>query len=333
MNDVDKINSWIIHQQRERGRSTGTLYSYTRDCDRLITYLRGIGETLATASTEHLRGWVHGVLTKGQRAGEAPSRSTLKRRVAMCHSLFRFLHAESLVPTNVAERLVAPSGDEEKPKPIDLDVWRKVWALPDLSDSDRVAFGLGMFCGLRRMEISQLSAHHFGARPDFVYGFTRKGGKLGSVPWLSCVRFFDKHDPSLTGGSVSDFCGSLDRLLSTRGDESSLLDWDDGNGRRHQRKYGHEGIDPQMMNRRLQAAVTRVGGSSKPATPHTLRHRFCTFMLQHGVPLLDVSRLAGHSSVVVTQRYIETSPDPLSALLGGEDVTTTPNGIVVFGRQ
>ena len=46
-----------------------------------------------------------------------------------------------------------------------------------------------------------------------------------------------------------------------------------------------------------------------------LRHAFCTNLLDAGVPLLDVSRMANHSSVVVTQRYLKTREDPLAALL------------------
>lgn len=44
-------------------------------------------------------------------------------------------------------------------------------------------------------------------------------------------------------------------------------------------------------------------------TLHWLRHTFCTAMVQSGVSLHEVKRLAGHSSITVTERYAHHAPD------------------------
>jgi integrase len=46
-----------------------------------------------------------------------------------------------------------------------------------------------------------------------------------------------------------------------------------------------------------------------PGTLHWLRHTFCTALVQSGVSLHEVQRLAGHSSVAVTERYAHHAPD------------------------
>lgn len=46
-----------------------------------------------------------------------------------------------------------------------------------------------------------------------------------------------------------------------------------------------------------------------PGSLHWLRHTFCTAMVQSGVSLHEVKRLAGHSSITVTERYAHHAPD------------------------
>lgn len=45
-----------------------------------------------------------------------------------------------------------------------------------------------------------------------------------------------------------------------------------------------------------------------PGSLHWLRHTFCTALVQQGVSLHEVKRLAGHSSIMVTERYAHHAP-------------------------
>ncbi|WP_424769358.1 tyrosine-type recombinase/integrase [Paenibacillus sp. sgz302251] len=40
---------------------------------------------------------------------------------------------------------------------------------------------------------------------------------------------------------------------------------------------------------------------------HSLRHTFCKNLINSGVPIQNVARLAGHESIQTTQRYVEPS--------------------------
>ncbi len=44
---------------------------------------------------------------------------------------------------------------------------------------------------------------------------------------------------------------------------------------------------------------------------HDLRHTFCSRLVERGVPLETVARLAGHESLQTTRRYAHLSPDHL----------------------
>lgn len=46
-----------------------------------------------------------------------------------------------------------------------------------------------------------------------------------------------------------------------------------------------------------------------PGSLHWLRHTFCTILAQQGVSLHEIKRLAGHSSITVTEKYAHHAPD------------------------
>ena len=51
-----------------------------------------------------------------------------------------------------------------------------------------------------------------------------------------------------------------------------------------------------------------AGAAKLPGTLHWLRHTFCTHLAQAGVPAHEICKLAGHSSVLVTERYMHHAP-------------------------
>lgn len=59
---------------------------------------------------------------------------------------------------------------------------------------------------------------------------------------------------------------------------------------------------------------------------HDLRHTTAAWLVQAGVPLLDVLRLLRHSSVVMTQRYAHLAPtsarQAVEKLAGGDNPAT-----------
>lgn len=62
------------------------------------------------------------------------------------------------------------------------------------------------------------------------------------------------------------------------------------------------------------AAKTQAGVGH--GTPHTCRHTAASWLVQAGVPLLEVSRQLGHSSIQMTMRYAHLAPDNHDSVTG-----------------
>jgi integrase len=73
---------------------------------------------------------------------------------------------------------------------------------------------------------------------------------------------------------------------------------------------------------RKDAAAAKLPGSL-----HWLRHTFCTALVQSGVTLHEVKRLAGHSSITVTERYAHHAPG------FGAAAVATMDGWMKEGRE
>ncbi|MEM1504890.1 tyrosine-type recombinase/integrase [Domibacillus sp. 8LH] len=59
----------------------------------------------------------------------------------------------------------------------------------------------------------------------------------------------------------------------------------------------------------VKKAGKRAGVKGKRVSPHTFRHYFALTCLMNGIDIYSLSRLLGHSSIVTTQRYLESLTD------------------------
>jgi integrase len=228
------------------------------------------------------------------------------------------------VAANPGAALVSPVVHNVRPRAIEDDLWRAVWCSTKLDPTDRVALALGFFSGLRRRELVDLNSGHFDQGAARLVGFTRKGGYESSFPYGSALRLHAERLPALIPEGADAVLAMIHHYVRHRAGKPFLLAWGDDlgrdddlrlRGRRRVDQYPLGWTPPNVVNNRLRSVLRRCGLPPDAFTPHALRHSFVSNLLRAGVPLHVVSRLASHSDIATTMRYVLTVDDPLAELL------------------
>ncbi len=134
---------------------------------------------------------------------------------------------------------------------------------------------------------------------DFAHGVIRfrqaKGGKTLDVALHPATRaalavYLARGRPALLGRAVSD-PGFV--FLSAR------------------RGQGPAPLTRNSLSLLLRRRYTRGGGTLPTFGAHRIRHATATLLVNHGMPLEEVSRYLGHSSTEVTRRYARATTETL----------------------
>jgi integrase len=72
--------------------------------------------------------------------------------------------------------------------------------------------------------------------------------------------------------------------------------------------YSRGSDTPGESTIRFWLAEAQTAAKLKVKGPHTLRHTFCSHLAMRGAPARAIQKLAGHQSVVTTERYMHLSP-------------------------
>jgi integrase len=310
--------AWLAN----RGRTPLTVYQYAEKLENLCEFADD--RPLAALTLADLESWID--RPRARRAhGTQGSDATKAKDTVVLRGLWGYLVQRGHLAFDVTVELSAPTIRNHNPKAIPPDVWSAFWHSEQLGPVERVVYGLGFFCGFRREEICRLSPEHFDTADGRIVNFPRKGDRnlkaTGVLPYLSCARLFGEKRPDLIGMPEA-FLEPLTALLGDRRGEPFLIPWGEAASlRRRPDKPGPPPgmTSPDQVNRRLQLKLRRLGMPERVFTPHALRHSFVTYLLEMGIPLHIVSRLAGHADVSITMRYLRLADDPLARFLGSTE--------------
>ncbi len=284
----------------ERGAGENTLSAYRNDLDDMSAHLRAAGRTVATATTDDLRGFIASLAERGFKA------SSLARRLSAVRQVYRFLYAEGKRADNPAAVLEGPKRARTLPKVLsiaDVDALLKHARANSENAKQPLAQRLRatrLLCllevvyatGLRVSELVALPAT--AARRDERMLIVRgKGGKERLVPLNKQAK-----------RAMSEY---LELRATTERDAKSKWLFP---------SFGEQGhLTRQHFARELKALGQACGIRSERLSPHVLRHAFASHLLHNGADLRVVQTLLGHADISTTQIYTHVLEERLKALV------------------
>lgn len=282
------IDAFVVHLERERGRSRHTVRAYRSD---LTDLLQGPAR-LTDLDLAHLRTRLAETRTAGA------SRSTLARRAAAVRTFTAWAVRTGLLETDPAARLGSPRAGTVLPEVMDAAQAGVVLAAAGSGAAeddpealrDLAVLELLYATGVRVAELCGLDVDDVdqGRRTLRVLG---KGGRERTVVFgvpaeRALRRWLDRGRPAL---AVAASPPAL--LLGVRG------------GR----------LDPRVARTVVHRAVSSVPGVPDTG-PHGLRHAAATHLLEGGADLRYVQELLGHATLSTTQLYTHVTVDRLKVV-------------------
>ncbi|MDA9339536.1 site-specific tyrosine recombinase XerD [Polaribacter sp.] len=291
MNWQNSITDFQLFLKIERGLSTNTIESYSRDLKKLVLFLeKNEIETSPIDLDENtIQQFVYEV------AKEVAVRSQA-RIIAGLRSFFNYLIFEDYRATNPTDLIEAPKLGLKLPDTLSTEEIDALINAVDLShpqgERNKAMLEAMYSCGLRVSELTSLKISDL----FFEEGFIRVIGKGNKQ------RFIPIHIS--TQKIINEYIVHFRKLIiPNKGSEDTLFLNRRGNS-----------LSRQMVFTILKNLAININ-LEKKISPHTLRHSFATHLLKGGADLRVIQQMLGHESITTTEVYLHLDKSDLQEVV------------------
>lgn len=274
--DTPEVVKTFIACKKIEGYSYGTLINYR---NHLMNFFRFVNKDIKDVYTNDIRIFLY----QYQQERKVSNR-TLNKYQENLKSFFAWCYEEGYIDKNVARKL-KPIKYEEKPRQAltQIELERVRDACETIRDRAIVEFIYSTGC-----RVSELC-----------------DTKLSDIDWsTNSVHLFGKGSKHRTSfiNAKSEF--TLRQYLETRDDDSEYLFV---SLKKPYNKLKKCGVEKIVRNIASKACL------DKKLTPHILRHTTATTALRNGMPVDEIQKMLGHSSVNTTMIYAKTNIENVKA--------------------
>lgn len=280
MNWKRTLSDYINYLSIERGLAKNSIDSYHRDLKKLVTFLNSIDSPPSpiNISTETLKNFVY-------ETSKSITPRSQARLLSSLRSFFDYLVFEDLRQDNPTDLIESPNVGRKLPDTLTKDEIDLLLAAIDLShpqgERNKVIIETIYACGLRVSEAINLQLSDL----FFEDGYLRILGKGNKY------RFVPIHKTTIQ--QLSFYIKEIRSFISPSKEDEDIVFLN----RRGKR------LTRQMIFIILNDLAKKIN-LKKKLGPHTLRHSFATYLLQHGADLRVIQQLLGHESITTTEIYV-----------------------------
>ena len=270
---------------RVRELSERTVKNYQKQVSYFIDYLEekhGVTE-LSAVSPAHIKGFISGY----QLNGNKPSYINDLLKALKC--LFAYAHREQYTPQLLTQRIK----NVKEPKVLihtfsEREIADFISYFRDmdyLSIRNRVIMMIFFDTGIRVSELTQMKLEQIQDNYFIIHGKGRKERVVPKNPLVSkwLMKYLEIRKSYFEYRAAKDYV-----FLSKNG----------------------KPLTEEAIAKFMTSAARDIGvNSTVRVSPHTCRHTFAHQQLKNGLDLYSLSRLLGHESVAITQRYLEAIQD------------------------
>jgi integrase/recombinase XerD len=282
------LDDFLAFLSIEKGASANTVAAYRNDLRQLADFIgaRPGAHGWASLDRSAIQDFILDLKQRGY------TETSVARKVAAVRSMYSYLSAEGMVPTNPTEGLTSPRVGKTLPKAISPNEVDELLEQPGRratpeAKRDRAMLELLYATGMRVTELVSLDMSNLNLEPSTAYvRCLGKGAKERTIPF---------HDQALE--ALTDYLDEGRPLLVRNKAEEALF------VNRRGERLTRQGFWLILKG------YARAANLSPDITPHTLRHSFATHMLRGGMPLRNVQEMLGHANISTTQVYTHLTSD------------------------
>lgn len=291
MNWHHALKDFTMYLKLERGLSKNSIQSYTRDIEKLMSFLDSHSITVNPIQIEKdiVQRFIYEIAKVVNPRSQARIISGLK-------SFFNYLIFEDFRKDNPLDLIESPKIGRKLPDTLSENEIDKLIQAIDLGSNEgernRAMLETLYGCGLRVSELIDLKISDLFFEEDFIK-VTGKGDKQRFVPISTVNKKYINIYRNEIRVHVNIQEGFQDILFLNR--------------------RGKQLTRAMIFTIIKNLAVTI--GLHKNISPHTFRHSFATHLLENGADLRAIQQMLGHESITTTEIYMHVDRSHLAEVM------------------
>ncbi|WP_339656965.1 site-specific tyrosine recombinase XerD [uncultured Maribacter sp.] len=291
MNWQHALKDYTMYLKLERGLSKNSIQSYTRDIEKLMSFLNShaISDNPIQIEKDTVQQFIYEIAKVVNPRSQARIISGLK-------SFFNYLIFEDYRKDNPLDLIESPKIGRKLPDTLSENEIDKLIQAIDLATNEgernRAMLETLYGCGLRVSELIDLKISDLFFEEDFIK-VTGKGDKQRFVPISTVNKKY-----------INIYRNEIRVHLNIQEGFQDIL---------FLNRRGKQLTRAMIFTIVKNLAVTI--GLHKNISPHTFRHSFATHLLENGADLRAIQQMLGHESITTTEIYMHVDRSHLAEVM------------------